>query len=103
MRHGEVLSVRLSGVGWKWVDQANFGFGVHKYVFFEATTTLAGRSDAHYDPQKRVLSIWYSPLSSPRVAGQSLVRQALSGVDLFRHDGSKSTQPAPHSCRWVAP
>ena len=57
-----MLSLKLGGLGWQWVDDWQGGSGVQQYVYFSAAVELRGTLDVAYDPGARLASIWLTPV-----------------------------------------
>lgn len=68
---GTNVTFKLGGVGWQWADQtqkkAGGTFQLREYVKFHVNATLKGPLDIGYDREKHVVSIWFSPTTTPDV------------------------------------
>ena len=69
-RSGGDLALQLGGRGWTWADESRAGplgsrFAVRGYLRFRVTVDLVGALDLGYSEESRVLSIWYSPTTTP--------------------------------------
>jgi hypothetical protein len=58
---GEVVSLRLVGLGWTWVERHASGFKMQQYLFFDAEASLQTTFDIGYDPATKIASLWMQP------------------------------------------
>ena len=71
-RHGVQISLNLAGVGWIWVDREESGFRVEQYVYFRARSTVVGVLDLAYEPESKIVSVWFIPVAEPQADGEGL-------------------------------
>lgn len=57
----EVVSLRLYGLGWTWVQRQASGFKLQQYLFFDAEASLQTTFDIGYDPSTKIASLWMQP------------------------------------------
>lgn len=57
----EVVSLRLVGLGWTWVERHASGFKMQQYLFFDAEASLQTTFDIGYDPATKIASLWMQP------------------------------------------
>jgi len=67
--HGDQVTFALSGAGWQWVEkskaQAGGTFEVSQHVRFTVDLELPGGFDVGYDRASHILSMWFTPSSTP--------------------------------------
>ena len=69
-RRGGQLAIELGGRGWTWADERRTGplgstFSVRGFLRFQAQLSVEGDVDLGYSDSHRVVSLWFSPTSSP--------------------------------------
>jgi hypothetical protein len=68
---GTRVMFRLTGQGWQWAAQskkkAGGEFSIAQYVRFAADVTMAGPLDIAYDRGTHVVSLWFTPRTTPQV------------------------------------
>ena len=69
---GTRVTYAIAGNGWQWTDQtkheAGGTFVVRQYVKFAVKVSIVGTLDVAYDPASHVVSLWFTPTRSPRIA-----------------------------------
>ncbi len=65
------VTFRLAGNGWQWAaqskQQAGGEFSIAQYVRFAADVTMPGAIDMAYDRNTHVVSLWFTPSTTPQV------------------------------------
>lgn len=69
-RRGGQLAIDLGGRGWIWADESRAGplgssFAVRDFLRFQVQLSVEGDVDLGYSEAHRVVSLWFSPTSSP--------------------------------------
>lgn len=67
-----MMKLSINAAGWRWIYQKKEKFAadfvVSEYGRFEVTIDILGRLDTHYDPQEKVLALWFLPQGEPKLS-----------------------------------
>ncbi len=83
---GDMLSLRIAGTGWTWVDRESMGFQVRQYLRFDAAAAFSARMEVGYDREARIVTVWMRPEGEvvasvePRGMVEARATNALSGM-----------------------
>jgi hypothetical protein len=58
---GDMLSLRIAGTGWTWVDRESMGFRVQQYLRFDSQAAFTARMEVGYDRAARIVTVWMRP------------------------------------------
>jgi hypothetical protein len=83
---GDMLSLRIAGTGWTWVDRESMGFQVRQYLRFDSAAAFTARMEVGYDRTARIVTVWMRPEGEvvatvePRGLVEAHATNALSGM-----------------------
>jgi hypothetical protein len=83
---GDMLSLRVAGTGWTWVDRESMGFQVRQYLRFDSQAAFTARMEVGYDRAARIVTVWMRPEGEvtasvePRGMVEARATSVLSGM-----------------------